>query len=1378
MKMTARWTSQQFDAITGRDRRLLVAAAAGAGKTAVLVERIIRRITDPADPVDVDRLLVVTFTNAAAAEMRERIGLAINRALENDPGSGLLRRQSALLQRASISTMHSFCLELIRQHFYRLELDPVFRVADDAESALLQLDVLEAVFESRFAAGDQQFLALADCYGGHQDDTGLQELVLELYKFSRSTPRPGEWLCRLPDWFNLSEDAAVDHLPWFSILKETVNNELAGVRGMLEQAGRLAGQPGGPQPYLATLREDLLLLEDLIGACAISWDKLHRQFNAAVFSKLANCKKGVADEDLKKTVQKLRNAAKERVQKMQRRYFNRPAAQLLNELRQMAPLLDALAGLVEQFAEYYRRAKLARGVVDFNDLEHYALQILEETPGAAGESSAVYDGGTGDRVGSSDDSAIYIGGGDGGSCAPIRPSAVALELRERFTEVLVDEYQDINAVQENIINLVAGSDGQTGTGLFMVGDVKQSIYRFRLAEPGLFMDKYHRFAADDGAGRLINLARNFRSRRGVVDAVNFIFRQIMSPTVGEMVYDARAELACGAEYPPRPDVADDNTGQSGRQSGPDRVDAAVRDLGRSCRNKARAGKNMPAEGGQVHAAGEDSRIGSGEHSSGTDKAISDGETVELHLVEIVTEQAMTGADEDGSAAGGGEDNRGADPEEDLDALQLEARTVAQRIAGLMDEGYPVYDREQNEYRPLTYRDVAVLLRATAGRANIFVEEFGKLGIPAYAELNTGYFEAVEVETMLALLQIIDNPRQDVPLAAVLRSPLASFSSEDLAQIRLCGGPGDFYDAVVLSTLEGPRELAGPLTQFLQRLERWRTMARRGSLAELLWTLYRETGYYDFVGGLPGGSQRQANLRALYHRARQYEDTAYRGLFRFMRFIERIRDNSGDMGAARALGENENVVRIMSIHKSKGLEFPVVIVAGLGKRFNLVDLNKSVLMHRNLGLGPQLVDAEKRIAYPTVAKLAVRDKLRAEALAEEMRVLYVAMTRAREKLILVGTVRRLRDCATRWCAAADMPRVQLPPWLAAGAANCLDWLCPALVRHRDCALLRELTDVANFTALGSRELSPTGSVNTNPAPSAVWNDPSSWRVFIWDHPARQQQADAFSPVVQMEHVRRLEPVPGTGPLADQIAARLSWRYPHQHWQGLPARATVTGLKKMALLQSDMAAGVEQANRDSQNSLAARPLFAQKKSGLSAAERGQALHLVMQLLNLEGKLDAGGVSEQITVMVEQEKLSRAQAEVVAPESVACFWASPLGQRILKSSRIYRELPFTLALPAQQVYPQTAEDGNNDETVLVQGIIDCLAEEEEGLLLVDYKTDRYNPATIMQIAGRYGSQLDLYIRAVENITGRRVTATYLYMFYGGDALVYRKGQIYKIN
>ena len=1242
MSGSAKWTPEQWDAITARDKRLLVAAAAGAGKTAVLVERVIRWITDPATEVDIDRLLVVTFTNAAAAEMRERVAQTVGKTLESGSKTAELRRQMALLQRANISTIHSFCLELIRQHFYRLDLDPMFRIADETEAELMQLDVLENVFEACFAGADQDFLALADCYGGAKDDTGLKDMVLEIYRFSRSTPQPKAWLDKLGDMFELPSEVSEDNLPWFVLLKESLRQKLNGARSSIKQAIRLASQSDGPDVYLPALADDLLLLDDLVASAAGDWNTLDEQFKGVQFNKLERCKKEEIDPDLKDKVQELRNGVKDLVRKMQKKYFNRPYACLLDELRQLAPMVRTLSDLVTQFTVEYRKAKKTRGVVDFSDIEHYALYILQADP---------------DEV-----------------TADYKPSQAALELSGHFVEVLVDEYQDINAVQERIINLIA----QGNTGLFMVGDVKQSIYRFRMAEPGLFLEKYRRFAksfkSGEILGRVIDLSSNFRSRRGVIEGVNFLFRRIMSVKVGEMDYDSRSELVYGADYPEL--------------------------------NSTKV------------------------------------EKVELHLVN-------TGSRNDADELPLAQEEM----EDDLNTLQIEARAVVYRIATLMEEGFMVWDKsgKQLKQRPLTYRDIVVLLRATAAQAKVYTEEFEQLGIPVHAELSTGYFEAVEVETMLALLKIIDNPRQDVSLAAVLRSPMAGFSGEDLAQIRIYGGRGDFYDALVLSSTQAPQPLAGKCTEFLNRLEAWRTISRRASLVRLLWTLYRDTGYYDYVGGLPGGGQRQANLRVLYNRASHYGNVAYRGLFRFMRFIDKIREHKGDMGAAHALGENENVVRIMSIHKSKGLEFPVVLIAGLGRKFNLQDLYKNVLMHRDLGLGPQMVDSQLRIAYPTAAKLALQVKLRQEALAEEMRILYVAMTRAREKLILVGGARNLENKLYKW---SNLPRGnegRLPEYITAGVQNYLDWLVPVIVGDEN--------SKANFTVL------------------------------IADHPAEIKQSEVNEANYRLDFVRRLAPLSETGPLAGIVESRLSWCYPADYWQGLPARATVTGLKNSGLYANFSPEELEVVQkRDWQNTLALRPVFMQQKTHLTASERGVALHLAMQLLDLADDLTIQGIERQIASLVEKEKLSFQQAEVLNPGAIADFWNSLPGQSILQSDRVYRELPFTLAIPAAEIHSlnlgnmavdateisitETKPAGEAGETVLVQGIIDCLAEIGNDLLLVDYKTDYYTPEILPDVVRGYTGQLDLYAKAAQQLTGRLVSVSYLYMFYKGDVVARRMG------
>lgn len=1253
--MNNQWTDEQLEAVSGREGNLLVAAAAGAGKTSVLVERIIRRITDPVNPVDVDRLLVVTFTNAAASEVRERIGRALAREMEKRPGSNRLPRQLAILGRACISTLHSFCLDLLRQYFYLIDLDPAFRVAGADESALIQAGTLEELFERRYAANDNiLFTALVDCYGGKRDDTALQELVLDAYHFARSTPNPVDWLGRLPENFSLAENADFDQLPWSGILKKSLKVELTGALSALNQALNLAYGPGGPGNYLDNLKADKEIVSRLIQQCGAnaSWNELYKLFNGVTFGKLKGCKKDDADQQIAERVRKLRDNAKRKIGSLAKSYFSRRPEEMCADLRRVAPLIRELAGLVLDFGESYRKAKAARGVVDFSDLEHFTLQILCEQ-GRQG----------------------------------IVPSQAALNLRERFEEVLVDEYQDINAVQEAIIQLVS-RQGEAKPNLFMVGDVKQSIYRFRLADPGLFLKKYRSYPTiGGGTERRIDLARNFRSREGLVNAVNFIFRQIMTEAVGEIPYNASAELICGAEYP-----------------------------------QAAAGAGEP------------------------DNA------VEVYLVERDVLQQGPGLDEtagDIEPEDGVQEEDSEEIEEELDAMQKEARLIARRIGELVKgagdgkPGFTVYDRDLGAYRPLTYRDVVVLLRATAGYANTFMEEFRQVDIPAYAELATGYFEATEVETVLSLLKVIDNPRQDIPLAAVLRSPLVGLKAQDLARIRLASRRGDFFDAVVAASLSEQGELSDRLLNLLKKLENWRTAARQGPLADLIWRIYRETGYYDFVGGLPGGGQRQANLRALHHRARQYEASAFRGLFLFLRFIERIREGGRDLGAARALSEKENVVRIMSVHKSKGLEFPVVFVAGLGNKFNFRDLNRDVLFHKDLGLGPQLVDTGARVTFPTIAKLALKQKLKMETLAEEMRILYVALTRAREKLILVGSARNLKNCARRWCGPVSTEGWNLPEGFLAGAATALDWLAPALARHRDGNEIR---------TLGASEDSP---------PVEVAADSSRWRIFVETGLARTGTALDSRPE-SLSRVSRMEPLEEEGPLAGVIKDRLDWSYPYTGVVGRASKASVTELKRRF---DPLTAEEDESLRDIRPAVGGRPLFLQEVHGLTAAEVGSALHLVMQSLDLKSSLDPGDIKRQIEGMVERELLTIEQADSVPVERIASFFAGPLGRRVLAGRGVMRELPFTLAVPAEEVYPELLN--GSGETVLVQGVVDCLVDEGDGYLLLDYKTDRLARDQLEKALARYRGQMNLYARAVEKIMGRKVKEKYLYLFHLGTEI-----------
>ncbi len=1233
------WTAEQLEAVTARDSNLLVAAAAGTGKTAVLVERVIRRVLDEGAPVDLDRLLIVTFTRAAAAEMRERINSALISELNQNPSSEHLNRQLLLLPQAAISTLHSFCLEVLRRYFYRLDLDPAFRVAEDTEAALMRLETLEQLLEDYYTAGAGDFLALVDAYGGDRGDLELQEIVLNLHQFAVSNPWPETWLWNLGRDYTGREDLALDQTAWGQIIKQSLELELRGGRAKLARAAELAASPKGPQVYQADLKQDLALVDGLLEAAAGSWQDLDKVINSAEFGKLKACRDKEVNEDLKKRVQALRDEVKQTVNAGRDSFFSRPQAELVTDLKKIAPLVETLAGLVIEFNRRYRRVKASRAVLDFADLEQYCLQILMGEASLPGQ---------------------------------VVPSPIAGELREHFAEVLVDEYQDINGVQEAILQLVS-REGTTRPNRFMVGDVKQSIYRFRLAEPALFLAKYRTYPKAEGLPeRGLDLTRNFRSRQEIVNTVNFIFRQLMTARVGELSYEPKAELVFGADYPP------DSPG-------------------------------LTTAGGPT----------------------------ELYLVEK------------GAVAPADYGNSNEEDQADLDAVRQEARLVAGRIrrmtgreASGQGPEFQVRDQKTGTFRPVCCRDIVVLLRVTRNTANIFLEELRLAGIPAYAELGTGYFEAVEVETMMSLLKVIDNPRQDIPLAAVLRSPVIGLDAEELAAVRLQERAGELCEAVKKSAGAAETGVALKLRGFLERLGKWRTMARQGPLTELIWRLYNETGYYAYVGGLPNGAQRQANLRALHDRARQYETTAFRGLFQFLRFIENLQESGGDLGTARVLGENEDVVRVLSIHKSKGLEFPVVVVAGLGKPFNTGDLKKKALIHRELGLGLPVVEINRSLTYPSIAWLAVKKQLHLELLAEEMRILYVALTRAREKLILAGSAANLEKAAVRWCENVGHTGWPLPDHDLAAAKTYLDWICPAVARHPDGEPLRKLAGCLDL-----------------PGPPTA-GDPSGWQVHLTG-PGRLQPPEQLLQDKQgelLELVRRFQPVPAEGKYSETLNNSLNWQYPSAEVAGKPAKTSVTEIKRQFAGEFTDPQAYSPWTTE-RSTLVDRPVFIQPAAGLSAAERGAAMHLVMQHLKLDGDLAGSGFGEQLQTMVARELLTKEQAESVDLSAIQHFFRTPLGQRLVRAPRVHKEVPFTMAVPARKAYPDLVEDYG--EQVLVQGVIDCLLEEEDGFVIIDYKTDEIRAGQLAEVVQRYQGQLNLYTLAVETILRRPVKEKYLYLF-----------------
>lgn len=1371
------WSDDQWKAIALSGNDILVAAAAGSGKTAVLVERIIRKITDESAGFSVDRLLVATFTKAAAAEMRERIREALDRALESDPDNEHLRRQLALLGRASITTLHSFCMEVIRRYYQLIPLDPNFRILNEHEADLMRQDILEELFEEKY--GDDEhggtFLQLADWFSGERSDDALYRLVQRLYNFSRSHSWPDRWLRDTAANFQVDDTAALGETAWVRSILTDARLALTGAVGLLEQATAVALQPGGPAPYAANLEEDRFLIDSLLEAVDTKpWDQLYDTFRNVSFGKLKSVRKDDVVPELQERVKELRDTVKKTVNELKTALFGRPASEFMHELQTAAPLMNELVETVITFADRYRAAKAAKSTVDFNDLEHYCLQILRHPDSSP------------DRL---------------------MPSDAALEYRQQFDEVLLDEYQDTNSVQEDIVRLISR---ESPGNRFMVGDVKQSIYRFRLAEPGLFLDKYKKYGAGDqekddasenedmlkSSGIRIDLARNFRSRMEVVDAVNMLFRQIMDESVAEIAYDQRAELVCGASFP--------ETETIGALTGVDEATQAP------------------------------------DHPYAP----------ELLLIDRLGPESEDVKDEDSS------ESEGYLPEAErleMETAQLEARAIARRIREMTGEnGKPlmVFDKSLKTMRPAQYGDMVILLRSAMVWAPLIMEELRQEGIPSFGDQSKGYFQAIEVEIMLSLLHVIDNPRQDIPLASVLRSPIVGLTEEELAQVRLCAS-GAFYDALSeavagyvpdlfdadmntspwIAGLELPgfaeaaagladlvdgqnhtvssvysenkndkgpeisNELFGKLKKFMERLQNWRKDARQGSLSDLIWRIYSETGYLDWVGGLPGGSQRRGNLTALYDRAVQYEqDTSSRGLFRFLTFISRLRDNGGDLGAAGTTETQGNAVRLMTIHKSKGLEFPIVFVAGISKKFNQQDLNVPFLMHKELGFGPKYVDEKLRVSYPTLPNLAIRRRSQLELLAEEMRVLYVALTRPKEKMVLVGTLKDLPKKVSGWAQADNAPGLLLPDYMLARGRSYLDWIGPAIIRHPSAHILRELAglDTLDHAALSSD--------NTR----WIINIESSEFLAGTTIALEEEEAQGLDRTDKEAALRKLEPVADIGwneegsvqEMRHEMYRRLNWSYPYAAVSGISAKTSVSEMKKLLTMQDspsfDMMeeAAIHRQQEDKQidngqfTFQLRRPKF-MEATALTPAERGTVYHTIMQHLPLSDNTDLAVVEETIAKLTENETITRAQAEAVRPEDIFGVFRSPVGEKLIEAQQIWREMPFSYGLSAAEAYKGLSILGITDgaritdingeqilenETVLIQGVVDCLFRLNGQLILLDYKTDRIleHRGGIESLTEQYRFQLELYSKALEDILGEPIYEKWLYFFDGGHAVL----------
>lgn len=1299
--MAVNWTQAQKQAIEISGCNVLAAAAAGSGKTAVLVERIIQKITDETHPTDIDSLLVTTFTEAAAAKMRQEITDAIYHKLEERPKDRNLQRQLTLAAHADICTIHSFCLHVVRSCFHLLDIDPDFSIGDTNELALMKEGVLDDLFDQLYEAEDKAFFRLLDTYASQRGDQPLRAIVLKLYDFVRSMPDYPGWLARAAAMY---ESDGPDGSVWLDFIRAHTASVLTGCVAELSDALKMAAGIDALESYEKALHVEIDMIKALIVTVKTApYAEIALAMRAVSFQP-ARAKRGTPAE-IKDLVIKPRDRAKKLIARMQADYFGVELARQRQDFAVAAEIVRGLCHVTLAFDRAFFAAKQERNVLDFNDIEHLCLSAL----------------------GQKDADGSY------------RPSAAAVSLRDKYTEIFIDEYQDANEMQEAIFSLISRGDN-----VFMVGDMKQSIYRFRHTNPLIFQEKRLRYSESSSDGCLVSMQQNFRSRGQILDTVNFIFRQVMSPMVGEIAYDDTEQLNLGAVYPPaegklvggdvevyllgayenvqaEPNTAAENATLSG-DNGVHKAKAADDMAARAVSNGAATDNAYTADRTRAGAGRPASRSG---------------------------EKALQRQDADGMA------ESETEPQE-LAGAQAEAQCIADRICQLMRAGFCVLDRT-GRYRPITYRDIVILMRSPKRDAAVFSEILTKNGIPVFADVGESYFISEEVMVMKNLLSVIDNPDQDIALLSVLRSPVFGFDDNMLLRLRLAAPKASIYGALrtcaaqaqdapagkgaeapltddaAMQPRDGipqgdgiPQDLAKRCRSVMDQLSKWRGWAVYMPAHRLLQELFDDTLYYAYAGAQQDGQLRQANLDLLYERARSFENTSFMGLYHFISYIDRIQRASYDAPSARLLGENQNVVRIMSIHKSKGLEFGVVFVARLAKRFNMRELSDHVLMHPAFGIGLDYIDSRLRYFYPMLSKSAIREKMRYEQLSEEMRLLYVALTRAKEKLILTAAPPRLELRLQAWAdAASHAEGGRIAEHTCAAASSFADWLMPALLRERHCAQAAGLPGAALCDELPvSLHIGTqlTGD-QTYAAPAAAAEDDEDTAY------------DAF------------------------VHERLDYAYDSTA-NKIPAKLSVTELKRILNNELDLTC----------DSLYERPLHRVPQflssEALSGAARGSVMHYVMQRLDLSGKLDYTGIKQQVDAMKRQGLLTKQQAAAVKSRQLAAFFASELGRRLVAAEQAVRETPFEIAIPAKLV-----QKGAHDaDTILLQGIIDCYFFDTSGeIILLDYKTDSVhnNSKDLAILKKRYEPQLTYYALALEKMTGCRVAEAYLYFFSAAMAV-----------
>lgn len=1212
-----KFTQEQQKVIDTRHRNLLVSAAAGSGKTAVLVERIVQMVTDPEHPLDIDRLLVVTFTNAAAGEMRERIGDAFEKILDDHPHQKHLHRQLVLLSNANIMTIHAFCLKVIRNHFNVIGLDPSFRIGDENELRLLKNDVIKELLEEKYEEGDEAFLRFIESFAGAKSDESIEELILTTHRFATSNPWPKEWLIKHIENLNIQTEDQLAQTDYFKNLMYMTEEGLGEAECFLLRAKSIVYSENGPIHYQEALSQ---YLEGIIGvraALSLGFESIQESFKAFEGIKLSQKRTGF-DQELKEQAKRFIDLAKDEVMRLKVTYYGSSLQELISDIKGTYEVIKVLGALTLTFSDYYQKLKEEKNLIDFSDIEHFALNILVDQESDSGH----------------------------------RPTEVAESFRDQFEEILMDEYQDSNLVQETILSAV--SKDLLGTpNMFMVGDVKQSIYKFRLAKPELFMNKYASYSDHESLYQRINLHKNFRSRSQVIHLINFFFKQVMSKDMGDVTYDEIAALHLGAEY---------------------------------------------------------------EEIEGSNH---DTEVILIH--EPLDEEEM-----------------------ELTQRQQEARVIAKRIHRMIhgDEETLVFDRKKSSYRQVEYRDIVILLRTLSGWTDVMLEALSQFNIPAYSSTTTGYFETIEIRTMMNMLQLIDNPRQDIPLVAVLRSPIVGLKGEELVFIRKAFEQGEMYDALIQfienSFSEDP--LAIKLRGFLEDLKHFRTISQYMPMDELIREIFDRTHYNHYCALMPNGLQRKANLELFIDKAVAYEKSSYRGVFNFIRYVDYIKKFDIDTGEATIFSESDNLVKIMSIHKSKGLEFPVVFVAALGKMFNKQDLRRAIVFHQDLGMGSDYVNVEERYLVSTLPKNMIKEKLTRELLSEELRILYVALTRAKEKLILVGSVKEIENKITKWSESLFSAEETVSPYLLKNSNCYLDWLMTAFIRHPDGKVLREFIGCeSNIPVAFTDEKSHLKIIMCTADPINVGA--------VDEVQAREEK------ILEILEQWQQEPIDEE----HEIHQKLNWHYDYNALLHSKVQMSVSDIKRMHRNEE------ETTTYDLPE---IKPKFMGAVEGLTPAEKGTAFHKVMRYLDLSLEATDFGVNLFLKQLRDKKILTELEKDAISVPMLTHFLESPLCKRMLAAYKsLQRETPFVVGIKAYEMYEDL--DQSVEDIVMVQGVIDVFFEEEGEIVLVDYKTDFIHQGEEAVLLKRYKEQMAYYKRAIEQITGKKVSQIMLYAFYISKAI-----------